>query len=245
MDFETFHRKAQKAFQSIPAEFRTGVDGLTVRSETLPHPTLPHVYTLGQCITESYPSEWAGPETVRSVVVLYYGSFKALARSDPNFDWEEELWETLTHELRHHLESLANEDDLEGVDYAMEEAYRRAEGEDFDPFYYRAGVEVAPGLYQVEFDFFLEQLWTVEEFHAVSVVPFSWHGRTERVKRPEDLGDIHFVWVEGLDVGPGSLQVVLLKRKRWKERLADLTRDRKDLEVKESVSSILTDGAGS
>jgi predicted Zn-dependent protease with MMP-like domain len=222
MDFDTFFRQAHEAFETIPEEFREGVDGLTVRPEALPHPTLPGVFTLGQCVTEAYPSGWTGPETLRSVVALYHGSFLALSKTDPDFDWEGELWETLTHELRHHLESLANEDALEGVDYATEEAYRRAEGEDFDPLYYQAGVEVAPGLFQVEYDFFLEQSWEPEAFGVAEVIGFSWHGAPKRIPRPDVLGDIHYIWIKGLEVGPGSLQLVLLRKRKWRERVRKL-----------------------
>ena len=219
MDFDTFARVAHEAFETIPEEFREGVDGLTIRPEKVPHPAHPGVYTLGQCLTEAYPSDWSGPDTLRSVLVLYHGSFRARARRDPGFDWEGELWETLTHELRHHLESLANQDDLEGVDYAMEEAFRRADGEDFDPFYYQAGMEIAPGLFQVEYDFFLEQTWTQEAFDAAAHVEFSWHGTVFRVPRPQTLGDVHYLWVDGVEVGPGALQLVLIRKRRLRERL--------------------------
>jgi len=222
MDFDTFFRQAHEAFETIPKEFREGVDGLIVWPESLPHPTLPGVFTLGQCVTEAYPSGWTGPETLRSVVALYHGSFQALSKTDPDFDWEGELWETLTHELRHHLESLANEDALEGVDYAREEAYRRADGVDFDPLYYQAGVEVAPGLFQVEYDFFLEQIWEEEAFEVAEVIEFSWHGAPKRIPRPDLLGDVHYIWIKGLEVGPGSLQLVLLRKRRWKERVKKL-----------------------
>jgi len=238
MDFDTFFRLAHDAFETIPEEFREGVDGLTLRPEVLPHPTLPGVFTLGQCITEAYPSGWTGPETLRSVVALYHGSFKALAGTDPDFDWEGELWETLTHELRHHLESLADEDALEGVDYAMEEAYRRAEGEDFDPLYYQAGVEVAPGLFQVEYDFFLEQSWEPEAFAVAQVIEFSWHGASEQIPRPDVLGDIHYVWIKGLEVGPGSLQLVLLRKRKWKERVKAL-RGERAMELWESEAELI------
>lgn len=238
MDFDTFFRLAHDAFETIPEEFREGVDGLTLRPEVLPHPTLPGVFTLGQCITEAYPSGWTGPETLRSVVALYHGSFKALAGTDPDFDWEGELWETLTHELRHHLESLADEDALEGVDYAMEEAYRRAEGEDFDPLYYQAGVEVAPGLFQVEYDFFLEQSWEPEAFAVARVIEFSWHGASEQIPRPDVLGDIHYVWIKGLEVGPGALQLVLLRKRKWKERVRALRVERA-MELWESEAELV------
>ncbi len=241
MDLNTFTRRAHEAFQDIPPEFLEGVDGLTVRSEALPHPTLPHVFTMGQCLTEAYPSDWSGPETLRSVVVLYHGSFKALAKLDPDFDWEGELWETLTHELRHHLESLASEDALEGVDYAMDEAFRRVEGEDFDPFYYQAGEQVAPGIFQVEYDFFLEQLWEAGTFGEAEWVEFSWHGQGFRIPRPETLGDVHYVWVDGVDVGPGALQLVLLRKRSWKERLKGL-REERELELWESEADAAARG---
>lgn len=233
VNFETFSRKAHAAFQEIPEEFRQGVDGLTVRAEALPHPLFPDIYTLGQCLTEAYPSDWSGPETLRSVVVLYHGSFKALAALGEGFDWEGELWETLTHELRHHLESLASEDDLEGVDYAMDEAFHRADGEDFDPFYYQSGFEIAPGVFQVEYDFFLEQVWAQESFDAAGHIEFGWHGKQWRIPRPEALGDLHYVWVYGVDVGPGALQLVLLRKRGWMERFKGLKKGR-EMELWES-----------
>ncbi len=234
LDFDTFAGLAHEAYQTIPEEFREGVDGLTVRPERVPHPTLPGVFTLGQCLTEGYPSDWSGPETLRSVLVLFHGSFLALAGKDPEFDWEGELWETLTHELRHHLETLANEDDLEGVDYAVEEAFKRAEGEEFDPLYYQAGFEISPGIYQVEYDFFLEQHLTQEEFDAAVSVEFAWHGSGYGIPRPETLGDVHYLWVNGVEVGPGTLQLVLIRKRGLKERLRSLTSGGEGLALWES-----------
>jgi len=236
MDFDSFSRAAHEAFQSIPEEFREGVDGLTVRSEALPDPIYPTVFILGQCLTEGYPSDWVGPDTLRSVVVLYHGSFKALARLDPEFDWEGELWETLTHELRHHLEHLADEDDLIGVDYAMAEAFKREDGEVFDPFYYRSGIEVASGIYQVEYDFFIEEEWDAAAFESADFIDFSWHGNRYRVSRPEVLGDLHYVWIHGIEIGPGNLQLVLIRKRSWMKRLT--SGGASDLELFESVREI-------
>ena len=86
---------------------------------------------------------------------------------------------------------------------------------------------------QVEYDFFIEQSWTPEEFSGVQVLEFSWHGETWRVRRPERLGDVHYIWIYGLEVGPGSLQLVLLRKKRWKERLEEWS-GRSPLELLES-----------
>ena len=222
MTFDEFLRVANEIFDAIPEEFRRGVDGLRVVEEDLPHPDLPYVYTLGHCDTEAYPSDWSGPETTRSMVTLFYGSFRHLADLDPYFDWEEELWETVTHELRHHLESLAGEDQLERVDYAADESFKRMEGLPFDPFYYREGEEVGRRLYRVEHDLYLEQHWSPEDFAHSTVATFWFHDRGWQIYTPSELGDVHYVFVDGLEVGPGELQLVLIRRRGWKERLRDL-----------------------
>jgi hypothetical protein len=108
----------------------------------------------------------------------------------------------------------------------MDEAYRRAEGEEFDPFYYQAGEEKTEGLFQVEYDFFAEQVWEEGDFRDADEVRFYWHGEEWRIPRPEVLGDIHYVWITGVDVGPGALQLVLVRKRSWKERLKGLAEDR-------------------
>lgn len=98
MTFEEFERRAHEVFDGIPPDFREGVDGLAVERRAVPHPDLPDVYTLGECLTENYPTEWGGAGEVRSIVVLYYGSFLRLSRMEEGWDWEEEIWETVTHD---------------------------------------------------------------------------------------------------------------------------------------------------
>jgi hypothetical protein len=46
------------------------------------------------------------------LVILYYGSFRESLGSAPENEWNEEIEETILHELRHHVESLAGIDDL-------------------------------------------------------------------------------------------------------------------------------------
>jgi len=216
--FREFEGAARRAFAAIPSAFREGVDGLVVEKKALRHPTQEGVYTLGECITESYPSEWEGPDTLRSVVALYWGSFRALAADDPGFDWEEELWETLTHEVRHHLESLAGDDALEGVDYAADETFRRDEGLPFDPWYFEHGDEIEPGVFRVEERYYVEQIWKASAFEAATHVEFSWRGEVYRTPRPEELGDVHFLWIEGIGTGAAeALEVVLVRRRSWWE----------------------------
>jgi hypothetical protein len=213
MGYEEFEALAWRYWEEIPEEYREGVDGLVIERDAARHPTLPEVFTLGECLTESYPSEYGGPDTIRSAVVLYYGSFFRVSLQSAEFDWEEELWETLTHELQHHLESLAREAALEALDYAMDENFKRLEGEPFDPFFYRSGTEVGAGVWRVERDIFLERKYQAVE-DLVSMLEFTWHGERYRVRRPADVGDLCFLWIEeGLERGPGEeVYLVLMRR---------------------------------
>src|SRR2546426_4875960 len=97
---DEFRSLVERLIREIPAEFRGGVVAMDVSPKALPHPVHGDVYTLGECV----PLEWSGSGAdLHSRILLYYGSFASLARLGA-FDWREEAWETLTHELRHHLE---------------------------------------------------------------------------------------------------------------------------------------------
>jgi hypothetical protein len=77
--------------------------------EAKPEPGLKGVWRLGEYLDPGPPSAFRGFEGLGRHIALYYGSFLQVA--GPGFDWEGEVWETLLHELRHHLESLAGRDD--------------------------------------------------------------------------------------------------------------------------------------
>lgn len=234
MTFDAFEEHARRAFDRIPERYREGVDGLVVERDSKPHPDFPCVYTMGLCDTETYPSGWDGPDTVRSRVVLYWGSFRALAELDPRFDWEEETWETLTHELYHHLEWLAGEDDLCGVDYAMDQTFQRDHERDFDLEYYRSGERIGPGVYNVEGDVYVEQTWRPDDLARADELRFAWAGREFSVEPPSVLGDVHFVRiVEGVPDPPRRLELALVSRPSWLERLRGLVR-RREPEIWES-----------
>ncbi|HLV11897.1 MAG TPA: metallopeptidase family protein, partial [Trueperaceae bacterium] len=85
------------------------------------------VYRMGEYLDPGPDSFLGGPEGLGRHVALYYGSFRAIAEADPGFDWEEEAWETLTHELRHHVESLAGEDLLVQEDVERGREFGRRE----------------------------------------------------------------------------------------------------------------------
>jgi hypothetical protein len=233
--FAEFERRAREAFEEIPESFKQGIDGLEVSRESVPHPTLPDVFTLGQCVTEEHFSDYAGPETTRSVIVLYWGSFKGLAALDDEFDWEAEIWETLTHELRHHLESLAREDALEDVDVAADELFNRQEGLAFDPWYYQKGDREDSGAYLIEGNRYLEQTWRTRDFERAESVEFAWQGARYRIPRPAELGDVHFVCIEGADFDEARLELVLVRKRTWGESLKRLA-GASDLIVLESAA---------
>src|SRR5688500_13382397 len=217
MKYDEFERRAREVFEEIPADFKEGIDGLEVSREAIPHPTLPDVYTLGVCHTEEHLSSYGSPETTRSVIVLYWGSFRGLAALDDEFDWEGEIWETLTHELRHHLESLAGDDALEDVDYAADELFNRQEGLEFDPWYYQRGEDLGGGAYAVEGTRYVEQTWRSRDFDRAEHVDFSWDGATYRIARPAELGDVHFVLILGPDFGQEPLELVLVRKRSFSE----------------------------
>jgi len=244
LNFHLFDRTAHELYAEIPAEYRAGVAGLRVLPDAHHHPDFPDVFTMGECVTEAFPSSFDGPETIQSFIIVYHGSFAQLAKGDPEFDWEGQLWETLVHELQHHLESLAGQDDLEEIDYAMDEDFKRARGEPFDPWYYQRGTDLGGGAFEVEGRGFLELEWDPND--PPDEIDFDWDGRTYRVPFPEGvpsglrptgpsggrtggptaLGDVHFLEVWRLP-DDASVDLVLIQKRGIGSKLKRaLTRDR-------------------
>ena len=219
MLFAEFEALARELYAEIPEVYLEGIDGLTVRREAPEHPDHPGVYTLGECLTEEHISDYGSSDTTRSVIALYWGSFQALSEKSDTFDWEEETWETLTHELRHHLESLAGDAALEGVDYAADQSFKRFDGESFDPWYYQSGDEVAPGVYQVEKAWFIEVVLTADELAARDDIDFEWRGGRYRIPAPAERADGHFVYLEGLGAEDEAVELVIVRRQGWWESL--------------------------
>ncbi|CAN5694962.1 hypothetical protein BH23GEM9_BH23GEM9_21420 [soil metagenome] len=219
MTFEDFEQRAWEEWERIPEEYRAGIDGLVIERSALPHPSLRDIFTLGECRTESYPSPFGGPDTTRSVVVLYYGSFFRLSRLDAGFDWAGELWETLTHELQHHLESLVDDDALGDMDYAADENYKRYQGEAFDPFFFRHGID-EDGWRRVDDEYFLE----VSGLDGP--VTFVWADITYAVNMPPTSADVTFLTItDGVGDAPAALHIVIVAA-GWRHALRSLFRPR-------------------
>lgn len=190
----------------IPAEYFDGVTEVVVSPRVVPHPVRADIFTLGECIP--LPLEDGGTAAIQSRVVLYHGSFAALAERDPAFDWRAEAWETLTHELRHHVEWRARRDDLEGFDRAAEQHWARQGGEAFDPLYFLDAQEVAPGVRRIDEDWILEQVVR----RLPSAVEVEWQGRRHRGTLPDGVTLPAFLTLEGLAGAPDGEVVLVLRR---------------------------------
>ena len=106
---------------SFPAALFDGLNGgINLLEEAKPDPEFPEgeMYILGE-----YCDDLLG-----RYIVLYYGSFAALAEQEDwtEEDWEDELYTTLAHEFTHHLEETAglhalDDKDAEFLRQALEE----------------------------------------------------------------------------------------------------------------------------
>ena len=226
MDFDTFERRAREIFDRIPEELRHGVEYVAVERKRVPHPTIPDVFTLGECATGELDLGLDLPASTRSGVHLYHGSFRALAKLDPDFDWEEELRETVLHEVRHHRESTAGEDALEDLDWAEDENFKRRDAKAFDPSFYRAGEPVADGAWEVDGDLFVEVEISAREFADTDEVELTVGGEEVVVPLPDRLGDVHFLYLDGHWSDDHDVAVVFVRKRGTWEQLRSLVSTR-------------------
>lgn len=211
-DFEAMVREMAR---ELPPEFQKGIVDIEVTGKTVPHPVRDGIYTLGECLPHSFGAPGEADAELHSTVQLHYGSFAALASTEPGFDWRHEAWETLLHEVRHHLEWRAQAAALEAFDDAVEANYARADGEPFEPLFFLHGERVAPGVTKVEDDVFVDRplgrrVWLRA---AGSAVPVDWHGRSVRVRLPTELPDILFLSLHGVEPPPAGDLVLVVRRK--------------------------------
>ncbi len=211
MRIDDFRSLVERLEREVPQEFKSGVVAVDVSPKTVPHPLRGDVYTLGECI----PLEWSGNGAdLHSRVVLYHGSFAALARLG-DFDWRDEAWETLTHELRHHLEWRANVDALEVYDWAAEQNFARHEGQPFDPRFFRSGEVLDEGVWKVDDDRFLV---LADVSGRGDQIEIPWHGRAYRLVVPAEPRGYLFLILRGLlDPPPGDAVLVVKPARRLRD----------------------------
>ena len=119
MDIDAFGRLLERMMDRVPDAFLRELNGgVTVSEEARRRPgDPPGVFVLGEYVTDPH---------LGALVVLYHGSFARLFRGEPAAVWEREMWETLRHELRHHVEGLAGVGYLDVEDEAELERMRQA-----------------------------------------------------------------------------------------------------------------------
>jgi hypothetical protein len=208
MRLDDFREMVRRISEELPAQFLDGIAEVTVSPRTVAHPDRSGIFTLGECVPLP-TADGGSAEAVQSRIVLYHGSFAALAHLTPGFDWREEAWETLTHELRHHLEWRAKRPDLEDLDWAVEQNFARHDGDDFDPGFFLQGEIVADGAYRVEDDVFLDRIVAA----APEAVLFSWKGKEYRTAVPHGATLPAFLTVAGAAEAPPGDLVLVLRRK--------------------------------
>jgi hypothetical protein len=116
MTYDQFRQAVAEMVDEIPDEFLRGLQGVHALEQERPEEEYEEVWRLGEYLDPGAEDFLGAGEGLGRHVALYYGSFQRIAEGDPEFDWEEEIWETLTHELRHHVESLAGDATLIGED---------------------------------------------------------------------------------------------------------------------------------
>jgi hypothetical protein len=210
-DFEAMVRRMAA---ELPAHYLDGITAIDVTGKTVPHPVREGIYTLGECVPHEFGAGGADHE-LRSTVYLHYGSFAALAGTDTRFDWREEAWETLTHEVRHHLEWRARVPELEALDEACEANYARHDGEPFPALFHLHGERLAPHVTKVEDDVFFDVVLGAKAWKAAAgrALPFVWHGRSYEAPLPDRLPDVLFLTVTGAQPAPAGDLVLVVRRR--------------------------------
>lgn len=200
-------------WDEIPPHLKEGIEALSVEAQAVPHPSFEGVFTLGECLTDSWPSGFGGEGELRSLLVLYHGSFTELASRDASFDWDGELWETILHELLHHREAAAGQSSLDEFDWAEEQNRLRLAGRPFDPSFYRAVPAAEDGVVRLDSELFLETVIPPGATEA----RFVWRGRAYSVRVPEAVRQ---AFVEVVNLAGGRLCLVVRRKRPWWRWLA-------------------------
>ena len=124
LSFEQAGDLLDKLAESFPEALFDGLNGgVNFQEEAVPDQEFPkgQVYILGE-----YCDDLLG-----RYINLYYGSFAAMAENEDwtEEDWEQELRQTLSHELTHHMEGRSGLHALDDKDEAEIAARQEEYGE--------------------------------------------------------------------------------------------------------------------
>jgi len=126
--YQRFRATVESMLDDVPEVFLQDLQGVHALRDVKLEEGYRDVYRMGEYLDPGPDDFLGGAEGLGRHVALYWGSFRRIAENDPEFDWEEEIWETLTHELQHHVESLAGDGRLIEEDLLQAQAFERAEG---------------------------------------------------------------------------------------------------------------------
>lgn len=127
MTYERFRATVEAMIDDIPDVFLQELQGVHALREAKAEEGYRDVWRMGEYLDPGPDDFLGGSEGLGRHVALYWGSFRKIAKGDPEFDWEEEIWETLTHELQHHVESLAGDGRLIDQDLLDAQAFERVD----------------------------------------------------------------------------------------------------------------------
>lgn len=226
MDLATFERRAFEIWEAIPARFRVGVSAFVVDPGAYKM-GVPEDYVYGYC--EPDPVFEAVQAEITSRIVLFYASFVFISRDEPDFDWEYELWETIRHELQHHLEWRAGVDHRGDEDDWEEQVSRRLAGLPFEVDYHRHGLQLDRNVWLTVDDLHIEVAVVDEAWAVLALAPVeaAWGGVEATAPAvPQDWLEDDVVYV---DAYPADLEdderlpwkgvVIVLRRQRPRKGL--------------------------
>jgi hypothetical protein len=156
MDLATFERRAFELWEQIPPRFREGVTQFVVEPGVFRKEEFEGGWCFGTCEPDPLMDLIPGAP-VSSIIRLWFGSFVAIEADQGELEWEEELEETIRHELQHHLEWRAGVDHLGDEDDLQDENERRLSGAPFTPWFHRWGTQLGATAWLADDELFLEQ----------------------------------------------------------------------------------------
>jgi hypothetical protein len=92
----------------------------------------------------------------------------------------------------------------------------------YDPLFYRSGEPLDDGGWEVDGDVFVEITLSAGEFQRMQEIKADVAGRRVTLPRPEAMGDVCFMYLEGFRSDPGDTVVVLVRRRGAMESLRGL-----------------------
>ena len=120
MTFAEFEDTVQQHLSLIPEQYLEGLQGVHVFEHVKRDPEEQHLVRLGEYLDPGMDQFLDSRVHIGRHVALYYGSFVQVAGR--GFDWPAQIWETLTHEIQHHVESKAGDRTL--IEWDIEQMRR-------------------------------------------------------------------------------------------------------------------------